>query len=125
MLLSVVLSLKASVRRVMGVVITIPVINRKFFLVRPLTEGPQQQRPESPTITGTRYTHSTVHLLGGVYVPCMYRMPGGVIVGDSGLCCCGPACNAIGDVNCSSVITSHCLLSIQKRSKASFCFRLS
>ena len=32
-------------------------------------------------------------LLGGVYVPCIYRMPGGVIVGDSGLCCCGPAFN--------------------------------
>ena len=26
-------------------------------------------------------------LLGGVYVPRIYRMPGGVIVGDSGLCC--------------------------------------
>ena len=25
--------------------------------------------------------------LGGVYVPCINRMPGGVIVGDSGLCC--------------------------------------
>ena len=23
----------------------------------------------------------------GVYVPCIYHMPGGVIVGDSGLCC--------------------------------------
>ena len=23
-------------------------------------------------------------------VPCIYRMPGGVIVGHSGLCCCGP-----------------------------------
>ena len=30
-------------------------------------------------------------LLGGVYVPCVCRMPGGVIEGDSGLCCCGPA----------------------------------
>ena len=30
-------------------------------------------------------------LLLGVYVPCIYRMPGGVIVGDSGLYCCGPA----------------------------------
>ena len=29
-------------------------------------------------------------LLGGVYAPCIYRMPGGVIVSDSGLCCCGP-----------------------------------
>ena len=25
-------------------------------------------------------------LLGGVYVPCIHRMPGGGIVGDSGLC---------------------------------------
>ena len=32
-------------------------------------------------------------LLGGVYVPCIYLMPGGVIVGDSDLCCCGPALN--------------------------------
>ena len=31
--------------------------------------------------------------LGGVYVPCTYLMPGGVIVGDSGLCCYGPAFN--------------------------------
>ena len=29
-------------------------------------------------------------LLGGVHVPCIYRMLGGVIVGDSGLCCCVP-----------------------------------
>ena len=29
-------------------------------------------------------------LLGGVYVPCIYRVPGGLIVGDSGLCCCLP-----------------------------------
>ena len=28
-----------------------------------------------------------------VYLPCIYRMPGGVIVGNSGLCCCGPALN--------------------------------
>ena len=40
-------------------------------------------RPKSPTITPS----------GGVYVPCIYRMPGGVIVGNSGLCCCGPAFN--------------------------------
>ena len=26
-------------------------------------------------------------LLGAVYVPSIYRMPGGVTVGDSGLCC--------------------------------------
>ena len=26
-------------------------------------------------------------------VPCIYRMPGGVNVGDLGLCCCGPAFN--------------------------------
>ena len=34
----------------------------------------------------------------------------GVIVGDSSLCCCGPVFNAMCDVNCSSAITSHCLL---------------
>ena len=28
--------------------------------------------------------------LHGVYVLCIYCMPGGVIVGDSGLCCCMP-----------------------------------
>ena len=32
-------------------------------------------------------------LLGGVYVPCIYCLPGGVIVGDSGLCCYGPVFN--------------------------------
>ena len=43
--------------------------------------------------TGVAYDNSTWHaintrcLLGGVYVPCIYRMSGGVIVGDSGLCC--------------------------------------
>ena len=50
-------------------------------------------------------------LLGGVYVRCTHRMPGGVIVGDSGLCCCcGPAFNVMCDVDCSSAVTSHCLL---------------
>ena len=44
-------------------------------------------------------------LLGRVYVPCIHRMPGGVIVGDSGLCCCGPAFNVMCDINCSSAIT--------------------
>ena len=29
-------------------------------------------------------------LLGGVYVLCINRMPGGVLVGDLGLCCCIP-----------------------------------
>ena len=29
----------------------------------------------------------------GVYVPCIYRRPGGVIIVDSGLRCCGPAFN--------------------------------
>ena len=33
-----------------------------------------------------------------------------VVVGDSALCCCGPAFNVMCDVNCSSAITSHCLL---------------
>ena len=28
-------------------------------------------------------------------VPCIYRMPGGVIVGDSGLCCCGPVVSSL------------------------------
>ena len=37
----------------------------------------------------------TVHtlwgcLLGGGYVSCIFHMPGGIIVGDSGLCCCVP-----------------------------------
>ena len=30
-------------------------------------------------------------LLGGVYVPCVRRMPGGGIVSDSDLCCCVPS----------------------------------
>ena len=29
-------------------------------------------------------------LLDVLYVPCIYRMPGGVTVGDWGLCCCVP-----------------------------------
>ena len=36
------------------------------------------------------WIHRRGCLLGGVYVPCINRMPGGVIVGDSGLCCCVP-----------------------------------
>ena len=35
----------------------------------------------------------------GVYVPCIYRMPGGVIVGDLGLC-------SMCDINFLSAITS-------------------
>ena len=46
--------------------------------------------------------------MGGVYVPCCYRMPGGVMVDDSGLCCCGPSFN-VYNVNCSTAMTSHCL----------------
>ena len=38
---------------------------------------------------------------GGVYVPCIYRMAGGVIVGDSGLCCCVP-------VQCVASIVFEC-----------------
>ena len=45
------------------------------------------------------------------YVRCIHRMPGGVIVGDSGICCCGPAFSVMCDVNCSSAMTSHCLRS--------------
>ena len=40
-------------------------------------------------------------------------MPGGVIVGDSSLCCCGSAFNVMCDVICSSAFTSHCLLITQ------------
>ena len=40
-------------------------------------------------------------------------MPGGVIVGDSGVCCCVPAFNVMYDINCSSAITSLCLLILQ------------
>ena len=40
-----------------------------------------------------RYHLELGSLLDGVYVPCIYRTPGGVIVGDSGLWCCGPAFN--------------------------------
>ena len=29
-------------------------------------------------------------LLGEAYIPCIYGMPGGIIVGDHGLCCCVP-----------------------------------
>ena len=48
------------------------------------------------TETRIAYDNSTWHalnkedtcLLGGVCVPCLNRVPAGVIVGDSGLCCC-------------------------------------
>ena len=46
--------------------------------------------------------------IGGVYVRCIHRIPGEVIVGDSGLCCCGPACNVMCDER-NYAITSHCL----------------
>ena len=39
-----------------------------------------------------------VFILGGVYVPCINRMPGGVIVGDAGLCCCVPTFNVLLDL---------------------------
>ena len=42
------------------------------------------------------------------YVHCIYRMPGGGIVGDSGLCGCGPVQCVTSIV--SSAITSLCLL---------------
>ena len=55
-------------------------------------------------------------LLGGVHVPCTYRMPGGVVVGDSGLCCCVSVWTMC-DVNRLRAITSHCLLILQKCSR--------
>ena len=27
---------------------------------------------------------------GGIDAPCIFRNPGGVVVGDAGLCCCVP-----------------------------------
>ena len=41
-------------------------------------------------------------LLGVVYVPCIYHMPGGVIIGDSGLS--GKSCND----ECLSVSLADC-----------------
>ena len=35
---------------------------------------------------------------GGVYVPCIYRRPDGVIVGDSGLCCCMPVVQCVKSI---------------------------
>ena len=49
--------------------------------------------------------------LDGGYVPCIYRMPGGL--GSLLLCAC-----SMCDGNCSSAITSHCLLILQKRSRS-------
>ena len=69
-----------------------------------LCEGLQAKRYQLVTIGCLWWC-----LLGGVYVPCIYRMPGGVIVGYSGLCCCGPAFN-VWRQYCSSSITSDCLL---------------
>ena len=47
-------------------------------------------------------------LLRGVYVPCIYRMSGGVIVGYSGLCCYVPV--QCVRATASSAICSHFLL---------------
>ena len=44
-------------------------------------------------ITYWTQAHNNRCLHAGAYVPCIYGMPGGVIVDDSGLCCCGPAFN--------------------------------
>ena len=49
-----------------------------------------------------------------LYVSCIYRIPGGVIVGESGLCFVG--LRSMCDINCSSAITSHCLLDPWRRS---------
>ena len=70
---------------------------------------------------GTEDNVSNVSILGGVFVFCIYRRSGGVIVGDLGLCCCGPALNVSvsdGQYYCSSADyfplfvdrTSHCIL---------------
>ena len=61
----------------------------------------KQQRPETCLLDGVKYL---------VFIACHVD-----IICDSGLCCCGPAFNVMCDVNCSSAITSHCLLILQKR----------
>ena len=52
-------------------------------------------------------------LLGGVFVPCIYHMPGGYGRQLVSLLCACSMC----DVNCSSSITSHCLLILQQHSR--------
>ena len=49
-----------------------------------------------------------------VFIACM---PGAVIVGDSGPCCCG-GLRSMCEVNCSRAITSKCVLTLQKRSRS-------
>ena len=49
-------------------------------------------------------------LLGEVYVPGIYRMQDGVIVGDSGLCGFVPVQCVTSIVRVQVLITSHCLL---------------
>ena len=46
-----------------------------------------------------------VFLVEFMYLVFIYRMPGIVIVGDSGLCRCGSAFDIMCDVNCSRAIT--------------------
>ena len=54
--------------------------------------------------------------LGGIYVPCITCKPGGVIVGDVGLCCC--VSRYTRDINQSNAtsINSLGLFMLQKRS---------
>ena len=70
-----------------------------------------QIRALAANIRALVYIYS--HLLGGVYVPCIYRMPDGVIIGNSGSLL---RSRSMCDVDSSSAIASHCLLILQKRS---------
>ena len=70
-----------------------------IIIMLPLTLSP----PEDVAYT-SRFVHGSTYYmtnhitqtieavsLSGVYVPWIYHMPDGVVVGDSGLCCCVPA----------------------------------
>ena len=72
--------------------------------------------PVSPSVLGTEDVYAPGGVLlwwctfAGVYIPCVYtRMPGGVTVCGSGLCCCVPCL--------SSAIISLCLLILHDRSR--------
>ena len=75
--------------------------------------GALQQESDGSTLPYVEDVSLVVFIYIYIYVVFIAWQLGGVIVGDPGFCCCGPAFNVMCDVNCSNAaITSHCLLII-------------
>ena len=74
-----------------SLVTTDPILSRWWTLVSSQFSQDEEDEINVPiALSAFRDTISQDVVLAGVYVPCIYRMPGGVVVGDSGLCCSGP-----------------------------------